>query len=156
MLKDNVVVSDVLFGVNTGLTGMMKIANALNEKDYIQAALIFIDMDLKAIKNRTSAMSFSLEEARPALKLLRKTIQVFHANEGSEYYDLEFNEKLKIVIASWKESAKEAVDILKRYIKIFEKDVKSGKFEERVSTFFQKIAKKIKGVFYMFFKKRRH
>lgn len=135
---------------------MMKIANALNEKDYIQAALILIDMDLKAIKNRTSAMSFSLEEARPALKFLRKTIQVFHASDDSKYSDLEFHEKLKIVIASWKESAKDAVDILKRYIKIFEEDVKSGKFKERVLAFFRKIDKKVKGAFNMFFKKRRH
>lgn len=135
---------------------MMKVAKALSRKDYIEALLIMIDMNLKVVKNHRGLISFSLEESRPALKLLRSTINVFHASEGSEYYALKFNDKMKIVISSWKKSAKESSNIMKRYFNFFVEAVKSGEFKERVSAFFHKMIDKVKKVFRMFFRKRRH
>lgn len=145
--------TDLLKGANVGLSEVMKIAKALNKKDYIQVLLIFIDIDLNIVKNQNPFISLSLEELRPALRFLRDTLQILCAQEGSQYYHLKLKEKLKILFKSLKKNAEETRNVACSYFKKLVEDAKSGKLKKRFINVVQKMIKTKKALFGMLLKK---
>lgn len=137
-------VADLMRNVNSGLDDVMKIGKAVSEKDYIQAALFMIDMNLKSAKKQNVLETFTLEELRPTLRFIRQTLQVLYAKEGSEYYRLKFRSKVKIVFSSWKKSSWESWIIAKVYLQRAMKDARSGEFHKRMKARLNKVVKKIK------------
>lgn len=137
--------------VSSGVDDVINIGKAINEKDFIKALLIMIDMNLKTLKDKKSIITFGLEESKPPLRFVRESLLVFFSKEDD---DLEFPEKLKVVGSSWISNMKDSTIITKEYFELLMEDIRSGNFLRNLKKSLSTILKTIKRFLSIFFKKR--
>lgn len=141
-------VSAFMSFVKGGVGEASKIMSATKENDYLEVAIILLNMALK-YKNRTTDMfgTFLLEDIRPQLQFMHDAYEILNPKNESRYYSLNFDERFKIVLLNFQKTFKTLVGIKMEQLKYFAEQVQSGEFQRKVKLWMNKFKTTIKEIF---------